>query len=279
VNGTIKKTLTKLALDAIRVYVVEESESSDVEFIQVQSNWVHHLQEAVKVYNHSPKATTGLTPLEAHFPETREPADNFVIEPSHARVYDSYTQETPDSIVEKVVNANSKSAMTYLGKASKKKVLTLSFLKVGDKVLVRTEVEGSRKKKVLGKGYYPFSGTIAEVLKEGKRYKVEWGLAPGCGERTKTISKKKFKREQLLPVSDEFQELTVQHFKNADSWNSYHVTNATSEVKEVLRERKIGKEGYLEALCLLHDKSNPKWMPVTSVADTEAYMLFQQHKV
>jgi hypothetical protein len=101
-----------------------------------------------------------------------------------------------------------------------------------------------------------------------------------CGEKTGTVSKKKFKREQLMPISDEFEELTVQHFKNADSWNSYHVSNATEVVKEVLRERRIiGTDGYLEALCVLHKKVKPEWKAVTSVADTRAYMFFQQHKV
>jgi hypothetical protein len=279
VNGTLKKTLTKLALDAIRKKVEEDSECSEVEFIQVQQDWVDRLHDAIKVYNHSPKCATGFSPWEAHFPEQREPAANFVIDASHARVYDCYTQESPQVIVEKVVEANNKSALNYLGKANKKKIVTLAILKVGDKVLVRTEVEGSRRKKVLGKGYYPFSGRIAEVVRGGKRYKVKWGLSPGCGEQTETVSKKKFKREQLLPVNDEFEELTVQHFKNADSWNSYHVSNATEVVKEVLRERRIGTEGYLEALCLLHKKSIPEWKAVTSVADTQAYMFFQQHKV
>jgi hypothetical protein len=268
-----------LALDAIRKKVEEDSECPEVEFIQVQQDWVDRLHEAIKLYNHSPKCATGFSPLEAHFPEQREPAENFVLDASHARVYDTYTQESADIIVQKVVAANNKSALNYLGKASKKKVVKLAFLKVGDKVLVRTEVEGSRRKKVLGKGYYPFSGKIAEVVRGGKRYKVKWGLAPGCGEQTETVSKKNFKREQLLAITDEFEELTVQHFKNADSWNSYHVSNATEVVKEVLRERRIGTEGYLEALCLLHKKSIPEWKPVTSVADTNAYMYFQQHKV
>jgi hypothetical protein len=92
-------------------------------------------------------------------------------------------------------------------------------------------------------------------VRGGKRYKVKWGLSPGCRELTETVSKMKFKREQLMPISDEFEELTVQNFKNADSWNSYHVSNAIEVVKKVLRERRIETKGYLEALCLIHKKS------------------------
>jgi hypothetical protein len=276
--------LTRYCLDAIQDKMQESPDCSDCEFIQYNQNWVEKLHEALDLYNHTPKTTTHLTPLEVHFPEVhQEPSSRFVMDDGHTNIFEDNQidepQESQEEIWERVHRINCTSARKYLEKAQKKKVVRQrDVLSKNQVVVVRMPTGRTRKKNDVGKSYFPFSGVVEEVVRNGERYKIKWGVAPGNNEKSGQISKKRFKRNQLLPVTKEFEGLTVQHYQNADSWNSYDVKSVDEKIKEVLRERTTS-EGFLEALCVLKGKKSPKWKPVTSVAECDAYVYFQKYKV
>jgi hypothetical protein len=148
----------------------------------------------------------------------------------------------------------------------------------GQKVLVQTEVKETHKKKKMGKSYFPFSGTIVKVVREGLQYQVKQDLVPGAGEKTNTVSKLRFKRDQLLAITDELEEVTIQHFRDADSWNSYENTFSEKNVGEIFRERKT-QNGFLELLCLYNTFDLPVWKPITSVAESDAYLEYEKNRV
>jgi hypothetical protein len=279
VNGIVKHTLTKFLLDEIAEKVQNYVESFDLqEFVNTQRNWVEQFHNSIEVANHAPKPLTGMSALEVHWPENAEPADRFTINETHERIYNTNRKIVVKSteVVKKVVAAQTKRAEKYLEKASKKKIVEYGILKVGDKV--NTDRETSVKKKTMGKSYFPFSGKIVSVIGKQRKFKIEWGLSPGMGEKSGKVARKRFRRDQLLLCTEENEEITVQLFKNADSWNSYEVKLSSEEVKEVFRER-ITSKGYLEVLCLLKNSVLPEWKPITVVGDCRPFERYQSLKV
>ena len=264
-------------LDAVQAEVGRGGTSStDLDIIHVQQNWVDQFEAAVDLHNHSPKVLTGLAPLEVHFPEKynpSQPSSFFLLGEDHAQAFEGQERQSPAQIVSKVVELQAQAAARDLKRASKKKVVQFGILAVGQKVLARTEVAGKRTRKSISKGYFPYSGEVTEVIRSGEKYRLKWGLSPGPQGRTGQVAKKTFKRDQLLPVTHQTQELTVQLFQNADSWNSYETYFAKERVIRVFRQRKT-EEGYLEVLCLLKGLVLPKWLPVAIVGGCEAYSLY-----
>ena len=54
---------------------MEREVSVDATFDELRSagtTWVSRMEDMVKVHNNTPKALTGYTPKEVHFPEVRE---------------------------------------------------------------------------------------------------------------------------------------------------------------------------------------------------------------
>jgi hypothetical protein len=273
-------------LDAVQNKLNEDPDCTDSEFIQYSQNWVEQLHDANSCYNSTPKALTRKTPLEVHYPGVhQETTSRLLVDDEDCYVF-AETQRiqpqpnlSPDEILEEVSEKQARNARTYLEKAQKKRVVRQrDVLSAKQVVLVRFLTSRKRKKNEIGKSYFPYSGTIEEVLRHGARYLIRWGVAPGNNEKSGQVSKVKFLRSQLLPVSEEFEGLTVQHYQNADSWNSYEVKSVDLKIKEVLRERSTA-DGFLETLCLLHQKRTPVWKPITSVAESDAYMYYEKHKV
>jgi hypothetical protein len=176
-----------------------------------------------------------------------------------------------------VVHLQTKRAEKYLIKAaSKNTVSKYRILNIGDQVLINTDSTRVSKKKSMGKGYFPFSGTIVDKIKT--KFQIRWGLAPGMGKKSGSVCKKLFHQDQLLLCTNENQELTVQLFQNADSWNSYEVELSTTKVQAVFRERKTSK-GYLEVLCLLENKPIPVWKSIPCVGDCIPCVTYFKQKV
>lgn len=65
-NATLKSWLTKTILCRVSASIAEGKEFHEVQ--TEKANWVEVLQEIAKIYNNTPKAATGLTPMEVHFP-------------------------------------------------------------------------------------------------------------------------------------------------------------------------------------------------------------------
>ena len=152
---------------------------------------------------------------------------------------------------------------------------------IGQLVLVRLPSTNRKKKHQLGKSIYPYSGQVVGIVskKTKNRYKIKWGAVPGNNELSGQESKKIFERQWLLPVTKEHVEVVVQHYKNADSWNSYELKLYNDQtVTEVFRQRTT-EDGFLELLCEVTNKKKPVWKPVTLVGETDAYKRFEYQKV
>jgi len=149
--------------------------------------------------------------------------------------------------------------------------------KVGDKVLVNPTLRKSKKKGKFGKGFYPYSGEVVEVLSGGKYYKVKWGLSHPPKEKQGSVVKKKFRIDQLIHNQrGEEIELVLQHYLQADSYNTETIRDKLPNLVEILRQRK-NTCGDLEVLCVWKKKVAPTWEWVRDVGSTKQYKDFLQN--
>ena len=152
------------------------------------------------------------------------------------------------------------------------------IFKVGDKVVVNNSLKKSFKKAGLGKGYYPYSGEIVEVLAEGKYYKIKWGMSHPARAKEGQVAKKRFRIDQVLRIKEGEQvELVLQHYLQADSYNTEMLKDKLPKLEEILRQRRDEKSGDLEVLCVWKDKWNPSWEWVRDVGSTKQYKEFREH--
>jgi len=136
----------------------------------------------------------------------------------------------------------------------------------------------SQKKKTLGKGYFPYSGEVTQVRKNGDYYIVKWGVMhpPNCEEGEE--SKRALRWDQLIPIkeSEETTELVLQHFRQADSYNTSEVEPEIKEIKSMLRQR-VGENGDLEVLCKFKkEKTYLEWKRVADVGRCKQYQEFMK---
>lgn len=144
---------------------------------------------------------------------------------------------------------------------------------VGDQVLLKYKME-KHKKKTMGKAYYPYSGEIVEVLRNGKYYKVRWGKSSPPKERTGEVSKKQFRWDQIILRNDgESEELIVQFFNQADGYNTAELPKKLKNMKRMWRQRKNAR-GELEVLCSYNKKGEPEWEKIYDVGSTRMYKEF-----
>lgn len=147
---------------------------------------------------------------------------------------------------------------------------------MGDKVLVSKNTT-KKKKKTLGKGYFPFSGEVVEVRSAGDYYKVKWGSSHPPTAEEGEISRKALRWDQLIPMEEgEEAELVLQHIRQADSYNTREVEKELKKLKKIYR-RKEGENGDLEVLCKLEGEKLLVWRRVADIGRSDQYIQFMQH--
>ena len=152
---------------------------------------------------------------------------------------------------------------------------TRRTFEVGDKVLVNKHLT-RKKKKTLGKGYFPYSGEVTEVRSNGDYYKVKWGSCHPPSAQEGDICKKALRWDQLIPlVGGEASELVVQHFRQADSYNTREVEKELKSLKEIYRRRE-GVNGDLEVLCEMEGEKLLVWKRVGDIGKSKQYIEFME---
>lgn len=147
---------------------------------------------------------------------------------------------------------------------------------VGDRVLVNKSLR-PHKKKTLGKGYFPYSAVVSQVKKNGDYYKVKWGVMHPPNVEEGEESKRALRWDQLIPIekSQETTELVLQHFRQADSYNTSEVEKEVKELKKLYRQR-IGENGDLEVLCKMENEKLLVWKRVADIGSSKQYQEFRQ---
>jgi hypothetical protein len=169
---------------------------------------------------------------------------------------------------EKYIEKSQKNFLTVRG--------TRRTFEVGDKVLVSKNTT-KRKKKTLGKGYFPFSGEVVEVRSGGDYYKVRWGSSHPPTVEEGEICRKALRWDQLIPMDEgEETELVLQHIRQADSYNTREVEKELKKLRKIYR-RKEGENGDLEVLCKLDGEKLLVWRRVADIGRSDQYIQFMQH--
>ena len=133
-----------------------------------------------------------------------------------------------------------------------------------------------KKKKTLGKGYFPFSGEVVEVRSGGDYYKVRWGSSHPPTVEEGEISRKALRWDQLIPMEGgEESELVLQHIRQADSYNTREVEKELKKLKKIYR-RKEGENGDLEVLCKLDGEKLLVWRRVADIGRSDQYIQFMK---
>ena len=153
------------------------------------------------------------------------------------------------------------------------------IFKVGDKVVVNYSLRKSLKKAAFGKGYYPYSGEIVEVIgEEGKYFRIKWGLSHPVGRKEGEVAKRRVRIDQVLHIQEGEQvELVLQHYLQADSYNTQMTKEKLPNLEEILRQRKDQRTGDLEVLCVWKNKWEPSWEWVRDVGSTQQYRSFLEN--
>ena len=178
--------------------------------------------------------------------------------------------------LEKVREKQEDCARKYVEKAQRNALRDGHLVRrfeVGDKVLVMYKFEKHRKK-TLGKGYYPYSGEVSEVKRNGKYYRVKWGRSSPPNQREGEISRKDLRWDQLiLQKEGEEEELVVQFYNQADSYNTTTVSKKRKDLEKVWRQRKTEREE-LEILCSYKSEGEPEWEKIFDLGTTKKYKKF-----
>ena len=144
---------------------------------------------------------------------------------------------------------------------------------VGDKVLAQYKIE-KHKKKGIGKGYFPYTGEVVEVLRNGKYYKVKWSKSPPPKQKEGEISRKQLRWDQLLAQEDgEDEELVLQFYNQADSYNTSEVSKMKKNLDKVWRQR-VNERGELVILCSYRNEFEPVWEKIYNLGRTRQYKDF-----
>lgn len=145
---------------------------------------------------------------------------------------------------------------------------------VGDRVLV-SDGFGKKKAKKIGKSLYQYTGIICEVSKCEMYYRVTWSSCPPPNAKEGETSKKRFRWDQLLlQLEGEQEEVVMQHFLMADSYNTSEVVVKLKYLKKVWRQQTVENGDELEVLCSWKDDANPTWERVSEVGDSQQYADF-----
>jgi len=180
--------------------------------------------------------------------------------------------------VQTIVEKQKRNAEKYIEKSQRNFLSvrgTRRTFEVGDKVLVNKHLT-SKKKKTLGKGYFPYSGEVTEVRSNGDYYKVRWGSCHPPSVNEGDINKRTLRWDQLIPmVGGEASELVVQHFRQADSYNTREVEKEMKKLKEIYRQRK-GESGDLEVLCKFEGEKLLVWKRVGDIGKSKQYTEFMK---
>lgn len=178
-----------------------------------------------------------------------------------------------------VTDKQKKNAMRYLEKAQSKFLNHPQQKKdfsIGEKVLIDYSLRRS-KKKAFGKSYFPYSGEIIDILRNGSYYKIRWGLSVPPKKKSGEIEKKLLRWDQLIPQTEgEVEELVVQQLLRADSYNTSSYLHHEDNLEEILRDRMNGND--LEILCAWNSTKTPSWKKVCYVGNWEQYRNYLETK-
>lgn len=90
-NSTLKKMLTKDLLSLLRIDIEKGKDFHEI--LSGSHNWVEELRKMAEAYNHTPKALTGVTPMEVHVPGRKvESAKYFTANAEDERVLNEFQQ-------------------------------------------------------------------------------------------------------------------------------------------------------------------------------------------
>jgi len=297
-------------LDAL--HIGAEDGNSFIEQLSIQQSWVGMMKKKIEVINHTPKSLTRITPLEAHFPETIGKTTKMdVVNEKHMEILNEQNQNVrvfilyyflnyvfkkilslnicfiimqiivpeKEEVIRTISEKQKRNADKYIEKSQRTFLSvkgTKRIFKVGDKVLVNKSLR-TQKKKTLGKGYFPYSGEVTQVKKDGDYYFVKWGVMHPSNVEEGEESKRALRWDQLIPIeeSQETTELVLQHFRQADSYNTSEIEPEIKELKRILRQ-KIGENGDLEVLCQLQAEKLLVWRRVADVGRSKQYQDFME---
>ena len=111
----------------------------------------------------------------------------------------------------------------------------------------------------------------------GDYYKVKWGASHPPSVREGDICRKALRWDQLIPlVGGEASELVVQHFRQADSYNTREVEKELKNLKEIYRQKE-GENGDLMILCKLAGKKLLVWKRVGDFGKSKQYVEFMKN--